>query len=430
MPQQVCVELKGGCMADKISGRVSQGSWPEEVVPGFERMSGIFAEVLGYREEALRENEELYRMVLDSLKIHIAVVDRDGNIVTVNKQWNSFGRGIGGISPATMAVGANYLEACRQAWMQGNETVRQALAGLQAVIDASRQAFEMEYECRSPETSSSVWYRMSAIRLPQQRGIVVSHLDITERKRAEEALHKAQTELAHVSRVTLMGELAASIAHEINQPLTAVITNADLCLDWVQCADPDWNQIREILEDVVRDARRVSDVSGGIRALLRKSVPAKAPLSINEAISEVCALVRSEVTLKRVELRVELATNLPLVMGDKVRLQQVLLNLIKNGIDAVAPTKEGSRELLIRSARQAPDELLVTVRDSGVGLGPEELERAFEPFFTTKKQGLGMGLSISRTIVHDHQGRMWAAPNLDGGLTLCFTLPAYREETS
>jgi C4-dicarboxylate-specific signal transduction histidine kinase len=419
-------------MAEKISGRVSPGLWPDQLVPGFERMGGIFAEVRAYKEteEALRESEELHRVLLDSLKIHIAMVDRNGNIVTVNNQGNNFGRGIGGISPATMAVGANYFETCRQACMQGNETARRALAGLQAVIDASRRAFEMEYECRSTETSSSVWYQMSAIRLPEQRGIIISHLDITERKRTEEALHKAQTELAHVSRVTLMGELAASIAHEINQPLTAVITNADLCLDWVQCADPDWNQIRETLEDVVRDARRVSDVSAGIRALLRKSVPAKAPLSINEAISEVYALVRSEVTLKQVELRVELATNLPLVVGDKVRLQQVLLNLIKNGIDAVAPTEEGSRELLIRSARQAPDELLVTVRDSGVGLGPEELERAFEPFFTTKKQGLGMGLSISRTIIHDHQGRMWAAPNLDGGLTFCFTLPAYREETS
>ena len=416
-------------MADKSPGRML---WPDEVAPGFQRMSEGFADVRAYREteEALRESEELYRVVLDSLKIYIAVIDHDGNIVSVNKQWKSFGRGIGGISPATMAVGANYLEICRQAWMQGNETARQALAGLQAVIDASRQAFEMEYECWSPETSSSVWYRISAMRLSQQRGIAISHLDITERKRVEEALHNAQTELAHVSRVTLMGELAASIAHEINQPLTAVITNADLCLDWVQCADPDWNQIREILEDVVRDARRVSDVSGGIRALLRKSVPAKAPLSINEAIGEVCALARSEVTLKGVELRVEPATNLPLVMGDRVRLQQVLLNLIKNGIEAVAETEEGSRELLIRSAWQAPDEVLVTVRDSGVGLAPEELERAFEPFFTTKKQGLGMGLSISRTIIHDYQGRMWATPNLSGGLTFCFTLPVYREETS
>ena len=252
-------------------------------------------------------------------------------------------------------------------------------------------------------------------------------LDITQRKQTEEALHKAQAELAHISRVTLMGELAASIAHEINQPLTAILTNADLCLDWVQSANPDWNQIREILQDIVRDAHRVGDVSGGIRSLLRKGVPEKAPLSINAAIWEVCALVRSEVASKQADLQAELAADLPTVMGDRVRLQQVLLNLLKNGIDAIAEV-QGPRELLIRSARHGSDEVLVTVRDSGVGLAPRELERIFEPFFTTKKQGLGMGLSISRTIIHDHQGRMWATSNPGGGLTFHFTLPAYREE--
>ena len=153
-------------------------------------------------------------------------------------------------------------------------------------------------------------------------GVCGLTLDITQRKQTEEALHEAQAELAHISRVTLLGELAASIAHEINQPLTAILTNADLCLDWVQSANPDWSQISEILQDIVRDAHRVSDVSGGIRSLLRKGAQAKVPLSINSIVCDVCELVKSEVTLKHVELRAELAVNLPSVVGDSVRLQQ------------------------------------------------------------------------------------------------------------
>jgi YbgC/YbaW family acyl-CoA thioester hydrolase len=249
-----------------------------------------------------------------------------------------------------------------------------------------------------------------------------------ERKRAEAALPETYAELAHVARVTTMGELAASIAHEVNQPLTAVITNADICLDWVMSERPNLNDIREALADVVKDAHRVSEIIARIRALLRKSAPAKVPLSLNEAIGEACALVRSELALKRIELHASLDSGLPLVVGDRVQLQQVMLNLIRNGVEAMAGIKDGPRELTITSRREGEDEALVEVRDTGVGLTPQELDQVFKPFFTTKADGMGMGMAISQTIINDHHGRIWAEPNAGRGLSFRFILPACKQE--
>jgi PAS domain S-box-containing protein len=251
-------------------------------------------------------------------------------------------------------------------------------------------------------------------------------IDTTERKMAEEALRRAQSELAHVSRVTTMGEMTASIAHEVNQPLAAIVTNGQTCLRLLARDAPDLAGTREALEAIIGDGLRAAEVIKRIRALMKKTVPEKLSLNINETIREVIALVANEMTRNQVSLRTDLRDNLPAVLGDRVQLQQVLLNLILNANEAMGGAEWQPRELLISSQESKPGELMVTVRDSGTGLDSQTAEHIFDAFFTTKinKGGLGLGLSISRTIIEAHGGSLWATPNKDRGVSLRFTLPA------
>jgi len=246
--------------------------------------------------------------------------------------------------------------------------------------------------------------------------------DISERKQAEAALREAQTELAHVTRVTTMGELAASIAHEVNQPLAAVVTNANACLRWLAGGTPNLEEAREAVERIIRDGKRAGDVIGRIRALVKKNGTEQASLDINEAVQEVVGLIQSEIQKNGVVLRMELAADLPRVLGDRVQLQQVILNLMMNGIEAMSGVTDRSRDLLIRSRQHESDKVVVAVQDSGVGLQSESLDRLFKAFFTTKPKGMGMGLAISRSIIEAHGGKLWAVSNDGPGATFQFTL--------
>jgi len=250
-------------------------------------------------------------------------------------------------------------------------------------------------------------------------------MDVTERKRAEEALHQAQAELAHVTRVMTMGELTASIAHEINQPLAAVITNANACLRWLAGPTPNLAEAREAITRINRDGKRASDVIGRIRDLVKKSTTEKAHLDLNEAIQEVAGLVQTEIQKNGIILRMELATDLPQIVGNRVQLQQVVLNLVMNGIEAMSEVSDRSRDLLIRSGKYESDKVLVVVQDSGVGLDWKNLGKIFDAFYTTKSQGMGMGLAISRSIIENHGGRLWAVPNEGPGAIFQFTLIKY-----
>jgi len=243
-----------------------------------------------------------------------------------------------------------------------------------------------------------------------------------ERKRAEEALRQAQANLAHVSRVMTLGELTASISHEVNQPLAAVVTNGQICLRLLALETPRPDEMRAAVERIVRDANRASEVIQRIRALAKRSEPQMVSLDINDVIREAIPLVQREVFIHGASLRTELASALPLVLGDRIQLQQVVINLLMNGVEAMAPITDRPREILIRSQREA-GQVHVAVRDSGIGIDSETAERLFSAFFTTKPSGMGMGLSISRSIIRAHGGRLWVSPNADHGAAFQFTVP-------
>jgi PAS domain S-box-containing protein len=247
--------------------------------------------------------------------------------------------------------------------------------------------------------------------------------DITERKQLEQALLKTQTELAHLSRVMTMGELTSSIAHEVNQPLAAVVTNGDACLRWIAAEPPNLNKVRESVASIIQQAARAGEVITRIRALAKKATPQKTALRIDELIFEVIGLVGGELAKHHVFLETELESGLPVVFGDRVQLQQVILNLIANGIEAMSTVTGRPRDLSIATKTTEGGQILISVRDCGSGLTPELIDHVFEAFFTTKQAGIGLGLSISRTIVETHGGRLWATPNPAHGATFQFTLP-------
>jgi signal transduction histidine kinase len=246
--------------------------------------------------------------------------------------------------------------------------------------------------------------------------------EMIERKRAEEALHETHAALEHVMRVMTMGELVAIIAHEVNQPLGAIVTNGQACLRLLARESPDLHKSREVVERMISDGMRASEVITRIRALLMRNDAEKTLLNVNEIIQEVIALTSTELSRSEIHLQPALAAGLPPVLGDRVQLQQVILNLILNAKEAMSGAGWEPRELFITSLASTSGEAVVAVRDSGTGLDPRDCDRIFDAFFTTKTEGLGLGLSISRTIIEAHGGRLWATPNEGQGATIQFTL--------
>jgi signal transduction histidine kinase len=251
-------------------------------------------------------------------------------------------------------------------------------------------------------------------------------MDITAAKRAEEALQELQASLAHVTRVTALGELTASIAHEVNQPLAAIVTYGDAGLRWLNREVPQLDEVRSAVERMIDCAKLAGEVIARLRALSRKTTPEMVRLDINEVVNEVLFLIRREISMHQVLVRLDLDSPLPSVFGDRVQLQQVILNLLVNGIQAMALVDDRPRELLIRSRADNSEQVLVEVRDSGIGIDPEHVGQLFNAFFTTKADGMGMGLSICRSIIEAHGGRIWASHNDGPGTILQFTLPAHR----
>jgi PAS domain S-box-containing protein len=305
---------------------------------------------------------------------------------------------------------------------------RASLQRLLERVSSDRQNWSVEHRLMMPDGSVKHVHVVAHATsdTPDRLEYVGALMDVTAAKRAQEKLHQAQAELAHVTRVTTLGELTASIAHEVNQPLAAVITNGEACLRWLGNERPDLAEARGAVARIIRDGNRASEVIRRLRALTKKTDPHKTPLDINDVVYDVVALVQREVLSHRVRLRFDLDADLPPVFGDRVQLQQVIINLMMNGIEAMAGVTERPRELLIRSRRHEGGHVLVAVQDSGIGIDSEHLDRLFTAFFTTKTDGMGMGLSICRSIVEAHGGEMWVSPNDGPGATFQFTIQSHQ----
>jgi signal transduction histidine kinase len=286
---------------------------------------------------------------------------------------------------------------------------------------------EMEYEHRLQMPDHSVKYlHIVAHGTRDQDGrleYIGAVQDVTERRLSEQALGKVRSELAHVARVTSLGALTASIAHEVNQPLSGIITNASTCLRMLAADPPNVDGARETARRTIRDGNRASDVITRLRALFSKKDARTETVDLNEATREVIALLLSELQRSRAILRTDLADDLPPVTGDRVQLQQVILNLLLNASDAMSRVDDRRRQLVIRTERDEGDRVRLTVQDTGVGFEPQGADKLFEAFYTTKSGGMGIGLSVSRSIIESHHGRLWAAPNDGPGATFSFSIP-------
>jgi PAS domain S-box-containing protein len=250
-------------------------------------------------------------------------------------------------------------------------------------------------------------------------------MDVTAAKRAEEELRTAQAELANVTRLTTLGELAASIAHEVNQPLTAVVSNAEACRRWLNRSTPDLGEARSALESIIKNGHRAGEVTRRIRALSSRTETPKAPLDVNDVVDEAVALVHHDLAGNRVSMRTDLADALPPIEGDRIQLQQVIVNLVTNGIEAMQSISTRPRVLVIRTQQDEARNVVVAVTDCGVGIAADHADKLFDAFFTTKSTGMGMGLSICRSIIDAHAGRLSASRNAGPGATFQFTLPPY-----
>ena len=371
-------------------------------------------------EQALMESEDRFRYLVDGVKDYaIFMLDPDGRVMT----WNNGAERIKGYC-AQEILGQHFSLLYEQSDILRGKPAH----GLQAAAAAGQ--FENE-GWRVRKDGSRFWANVVLTALKDETGKLQGFAkltrDMTERKRAEEALRSMQAELAHVTRVITMGELVASIAHEVNQPLAAVVTNANVCSRLLASPVLDVDEVREAVADIAEAGTRASEVIARIRALLQKAGAEKTRLDINEVIQEVLALTRSELHTHQVSVQTDLRTGLPPVLGDRVQLQQFILNLMMNGIEAMTGVTNRPRVLVFRSWAHESGNVLVTVQDSGVGLDPQHMDQIFKTFFTTKPGGIGMGLSISRSIIEAHGGRLWTATTPGPGATFYFALPACSE---
>jgi C4-dicarboxylate-specific signal transduction histidine kinase len=363
-------------------------------------------------DEGRRRIERLHGAVLGSLRDEVAVVDRDGTILEVNESWRASG---------LAAPGADCVEYWRGEVSAAGFGAQHALGGFGEVLLGARERFQVDLPSLA---SPGAWFELSVKALQRpEGGAVVTRSDITARKQAELEARRQRSELTHLTRVATLGELSGAMAHELSQPLTAILSNAQAAQRLLARQQPDLGEIRDILSDIADDDRRASEVIQRLRAMLLKEEPQFVALDLNELIREVLALERSDLIARKVIVVAELAADLPAVHGDRVQIQQVILNLVLNACEAMSATPFPERRLVLTTARDEGRSQL-TVVDRGTGIAADALERVFEPFFTTKRQGLGLGLSICRSIVEAHGGRLWASNNEEVGATFHLALPA------
>src|ERR1700751_1646496 len=365
-------------------------------------------------EERLRESEARFQAMADTAPVLISMTGTDALCNYFNKPWLDFtGRTM------EQEVGTGWVEGVHPDDVQGC---------FDCFLPAfhARKPFRMEYRLKRADGEYR-WVIESGIPrytvAGEFAGYIGSNIDITDLKRAaeeRERLRQLQAELAHVNRVTTMGEVAASIAHEIKQPIAAAVRNAEACLQWLSREQPDLAEVREAAQEMVKEARRAAEIMTRVRSLFKKEEITREVLDLNEAITETASLVRDEAHLHSISVRTELDAELPRITADRVQLQQVLMNLTLNGLEAMKGT---AGALVIRSQRDKEGQPLISVSDAGMGLPVGEADKIFDPFFTTKPQGTGMGLAISRSIIESHGGHLWGIGNSGRAATFQFTLP-------
>ena len=389
--------------------------------PEFRLLAEVFAGVLARKEteDALRASEVMKSAILTSLNTGVAVLDRDGRIVAVNESWTRLTREDGAMTD--VGVDRNYLQVCQRRAAQGMAAANEVLAGIQAVLAGSEPSFAFDYAAGAPPAER--WFAVAAVPLNRpEGGAVVSQADVTERKRAEAEAQRNRQELAHFTRVSTMGELTASLAHELSQPLSGILTNAQAAQRLLRMPSPDLVELRDVLADIVDDDKRAADVIQRLRDLLRKSELSRKPFELNGMIHEVVRLLGSDAVIRNVTCMLELHPEPVFVIGDRVQLQQVVLNLLLNAMEAIGESDDGNRCIVVRTGSEL-GAIHVAVQDAGPGLTDGAERRIFEPFYTTKPAGMGMGLSIARSIIQAHGGLIWATRNPERGATFHLALP-------
>jgi signal transduction histidine kinase len=420
----VPLEIDGtaaGAIACMSSGR--ERAWPDDVGQRLRTVGEIFASALARTEaeSALRRSEALNRAVLASLPSELAVIDGDGVIVHVNEGWTAFARENGGEGDPGLSVGANYLEVCRRAVLGSDRTAGRALQLIESVLRGGSEGETLEYFGGRP--GEDRWFEMQVRRLGHAGGeAVIVHRDITERKRAEDEARRTLGTMAHLERVAAVGELASALAHELNQPLTAILANAQTAEEWLATPSPDLAEVRDTVHDIVVENIRASEVIRRMRGMLKKGELRSDAVDLNEVVREVTRLIANDALLRGASIDLDLAPALSRVRGDPIQFQQVLLNLLVNGLHAVADEPPHRRRLIVRTAR-VDGGVEVSVQDTGKGIAESDLSQVFAPFFSTKGEGLGVGLSISRSIVETYGGRIQAENDPDGGAIFRVRLP-------
>ncbi len=368
----------------------------------------------------LQEREAKIRRLVDANIIGIFIWELGGRFLDAN---DTFLRMVGYEREELVSGRVRWTEVTPPEWHD-----RTARAVEEMRMTGTAQPWEKEY-FRKDGSRVPVLIGSAAFDEKRDQGVAFV-LDLTERKHVEQALRDAQANLAHVVRITTLGELAASIAHEVSQPLTGVVTNAEAGLRWLRRGTPDPDAACRSLEWIIDDGNRASEVIRRVRALANKTEIEKEPLDVNDVVRETIPLVQRELISHQVLLRIELAPALPMILGDRVQLQQVMINLVMNGIEAMQSVTDRPRQLVIRSGQHETQQVLVSVTDCGVGIAAENVDRLFNAFFTTKASGMGMGLSICRSIIEAHGGRLWATANVPHGAAFQFTLPVNADTAS
>ncbi len=394
-------------------------AWSEEVVRNLRLVAEVLANALARKqtEDALRASEGMKSSILHSLKSGVAVIDAQGCVMALNDSWAQ-------LAPegesVDLHVGDNLLTAARTAANPAAPRYAEVAAGISSVLEGARPRFICEYTTQSG--AEARWWSLVAVPLARpEGGAVVTRADVTDLRRAELDVQRSRQELAHVGRVSTVGELTASLAHQLYQPLTAIMTNAQVARRLLDALPQDLPLLRAILMDIVNDDRRASDIIKRLRDLLRKGEPEMARVDLASTIREVADLLSSEAIIKQVSLSLDLDRDPVVVLGDRVQLQQVMLNLLHNAMEAMGDRRDGETVVSVRCRRTDTNAAHVIVRDTGPGLHEGAEDLVFEPFYTTKRHGMGMGLSIVRSIVESHGGSIKAAN--DGGAVFEITLP-------